>query len=169
MAGDREEKRRRLEDTGIQRYLDRKGIIDEQDDDFGAPQLPGREALVAEVEDADSKESGEATPTLNVPRNEATSSLEMNTPSTGSSALHQHHITDYTCSRCNVGLKSGEALQSHQDWHFARDLQDQDERRELHGKKLPTNTGKRKAGQSSSRKTGGGSKSEKGQSKLSFG
>jgi len=38
----------------------------------------------------------------------------------------QTRITDYICSRCSTELASAEELQSHQDWHFAKDLQDEE-------------------------------------------
>jgi DNA polymerase eta len=161
-------KRRRLESsTGIQRFLVKTDSADEHDDDFGAQQLP--DTLLAEGEDADLHDHGEATTTLLPHENEATKLHEYLTTSTSSSAHHQQQITDYICSRCNVGLESADALQSHEDWHFAKDLEDKDRLRPVQTSTPNSNVGNKKSTQSSSKKKTGSRKPEKGQSKLSFG
>ncbi|KAI6088471.1 DNA/RNA polymerase [Hypoxylon rubiginosum] len=89
-------------------------------------------------------------------------------------------ITDHTkvCTRCDARLEDVEALQSHLDWHLAKDLQEEEER----GSRTFANdhsTGPRSqkpagASSSSSKKSTRGSTSssnklEHGQSKLKFG
>jgi DNA polymerase eta len=71
------------------------------------------------------------------------------------------------CSRGNEALASAAALQSHLDWHFARDLQDED--RGLLPQPKSSATVNKKAASSLGKKKTGRSKPEKGQSKLAFG
>jgi DNA polymerase eta len=160
-------KRRRIESTGgIQKFFTKTDSIDEHDDEYGAQQLPGADILWAETHEADLMESGEAT--TSVPQeNEANDNQQMhNGPLAASSSHHQKRITDFVCNRCSLSLPSVEDFQSHQDWHFAKDLQDQDRGRpaQLQNAKLS-----KKAIQHPPKKQGGRGKSEKGQSKLAFG
>jgi DNA polymerase eta len=160
---DRPEKRRRVgASTGIQRFLLKPEITGEHDDDFGS-HLSGMDLVSAEGEDTDMEEAAGRLPH----KNEASKMLDDKTFSTGTSALHQQHITDYICSRCNEALASADALQSHHDWHFARDLQDED--RGLLPQPKSSATVNKKAASSSGKKKNGRSKPEKGQSKLAFG
>jgi len=64
-------------------------------------------------------------------------------------------------------LGSDEALLSHTDWHFAKDLQDED--REVPVRPSPTISNQKAAPGSNKKKATGRGKSEKGQTKLSFG
>lgn len=82
-------------------------------------------------------------------------------------------IADYMCSRCNAGLESAEALQSHNDWHMAKDLQDEERGKSTFASSKPAVPRNQKSvtltpGKKSS---GGGSgkKLEQGQSRLKFG
>ncbi|KAK0655220.1 hypothetical protein B0T16DRAFT_318256 [Cercophora newfieldiana] len=93
---------------------------------------------------------------------------------------HAHHeapITADVCSRCNVSLESPEALQNHQDWHFAKDLQDAEERVNSTLASRETAAAAAAAAAPSSRtsaaaprkRPGRPKKTERGQSKLNFG
>jgi DNA polymerase eta len=160
---DRPEKRRRLEATGgIQRFF-KTDSTDEHDDEFGAQHLTGVDNTLAE---RDADRGNEATVTSSRD-NEATKMQKHVVTSTGSSALHQEEISDFVCSRCNRPMESSDALQSHQDWHFAKDLQESD-RVSQPPKVATASTNKKPSGNSSKKKTGRG-KPEKGQSKLAFG
>lgn len=86
--------------------------------------------------------------------------------------------TDATCSRCGAKFHESDALQSHQDWHMAMDLQDEERGRvmpaEQPSSRRPGNvrgeTSSSPSSASSSKRTGrGGRKLEHGQSKLKFG
>lgn len=87
---------------------------------------------------------------------------------------HQITITDYMCKRCNASLEDAEDLQSHEDWHFARDLQEEEERgssgfaRPL---SVPRGQKQTNVSASSSKKPlrKGNDKLEQGQSRLKFG
>lgn len=166
---ERPDKRRRLQQSsGIQKFFVKTESVDEHDDEFGA-QLPG-DSVLAEGQDADKRASyDEAAPT-SLPHeneNEATKSELNSVNYAGLSAPHQRQITEYICSRCNLSMESSDALESHQDWHFAKDLQDEDCERHLPPSKAATSN--RKPPQSSNKKKTGRGKPEKGQSKLAFG
>ena len=169
VSQERPDKRRRLEPSaGLQMFFVQTESVDEHDDDFAA-QLPG-DSVLAEGEYADKGNINKAAPTLPYENeNEATKSHEINSVNSGLSALHQRQITEYTCTRCNLSLESSDALQSHQDWHFAKDLQDEDRGRPTPPTMAPPTTGSKKAVQNSNKKKTGRGKPEKGQSKLAFG
>jgi DNA polymerase eta len=94
--------------------------------------------------------------------------------STRGAERRQMPITEYMCSRCNASLENAEAMQSHNDWHLATDLQEEEERgrpgfasrpvtpRDQHPKNISTSSSKK-----FSRK--GNNKLEQGQSRLNFG
>jgi len=102
-------------------------------------------------------------------KNEATESDSNSVNYTGLSAHHQSQITEYTCTRCNLSMESSDALQSHQDWHFAKDLQDEDHGRNNPPSKITSTTSSKKPSQGSNKKKTARGRSEKGQSKLAFG
>ncbi|KAH6630057.1 hypothetical protein B0J18DRAFT_88739 [Chaetomium sp. MPI-SDFR-AT-0129] len=77
------------------------------------------------------------------------------------------------CERCGVVLENGEALQNHQDWHFAKDLQESERGTTVFGNQPSAAarnppSGARKAGPAAKR-PGRPKKTERGQQKLSFG
>jgi DNA polymerase eta len=167
---DRSDKRRRLDSpAGIQKFFAKMGSPDEHDDDFGAHQLPGVNSILAEGEDADSRNHRRAAAIALSHENEAAERESNGDPPTDSSALHQQRITDFTCDRCIMPLESADALQSHQDWHLAKDLQNEDRGTPSRATKPSARSGNKKTAQSSNRKKSGQGKPEKGQMKLAFG
>lgn len=156
---ERPEKRRLLETPSIQSFFKRHSP-------FGAG---GDEHDEHDTEPDDSR----------IPRPlEALDSTEMADSAEGRSRrtpdTRQAPITDYMCSRCDASLESSEALQSHLDWHFAKDLQEEDERgRPAFASQpaAPRGQKQKKASASSSKKPSRGSndKLEHGQSRLKFG
>jgi DNA polymerase eta len=85
---------------------------------------------------------------------------------------HQAPITDYMCRRCNTAHETPEALQSHTDWHLAKDLQDEEERVTQAFAARPSTAVPKKAqnaGGVALKKTPRSKKPEAGQSKLKFG
>ncbi|KAI1343514.1 impB/mucB/samB family protein [Xylariaceae sp. FL0016] len=85
---------------------------------------------------------------------------------------HQAPITDYICSRCNAGLEDAEALQSHMDWHFAKDLQDEERGGSTFAARqstVPRNQKRATAYPTKKAPKGDNNKLEQGQSKLKFG
>ena len=163
---DRPEKRRRLDSTaGIQRFFTKPDSTDEHDDDFGA-HLSGMDPTLVEEEDAGMQQLDDKAAGCLPQKIEANLMTQDNTLTTEPPALHQQHITDYTCSRCGEALASASSLQDHQDWHFAKDLQDEDLRQPSPPRK-PSATSKKAVSSSGTKKARG--KPEKGQSKLAFG
>ncbi|EGX90079.1 sister chromatid cohesion protein Eso1 [Cordyceps militaris CM01] len=83
------------------------------------------------------------------------------------------------CARCHASFETPEALQSHMDWHMAKDIQDEErvkstfaEQRSRNAASVRGTSNKGSGGSSSSRRGGrggGSNKLEQGQSKLKFG
>jgi DNA polymerase eta len=165
---ERPDKRQRLQpSSGIQKFFVKSESLDEHDDEFGA-QLPG-DAVLAEGQDAEMRDKAAPTWLPHENENEATKSELNSVNSTGPSVHRQRQITEYICTRCNLSMESSNALQSHQDWHFAKDLQEEDRGRNRPPSKAPPTTGSKKPPQSSNQKKPGCGRPEKGQSKLAFG
>ena len=161
---ERPEKRRRIEPyTGIQRFF-KMDSTDEHDDEFGSQYLSGIDNPSAE--NADSNEEDKAA-SSNLPRPEATAGKT--TLSNGLPGTHQQHITDYMCDRCSAALESVEALQSHQDFHFAKDLEHEERTRVVPKQSGVIPNNKKSTGTASKKRGSRNSKPEKGQSKLAFG
>lgn len=87
------------------------------------------------------------------------------------SVLYQQSITRYMCGRCDQVFDTEKDLQSHGDWHFAKDLQNQERARTpLSVPPRPSSTSNKKPKQALSvAKRSGAIRNEKGQSKLNFG
>ncbi|KAG9240583.1 hypothetical protein BJ878DRAFT_483719 [Calycina marina] len=148
MPSDRPYQRRKLEaSTDIQSFFarcDTGGEHDNTSDD----QALGREESVFEGYDARSTPDP-----VNVTISPA--------------PLHQRNITNYVCEQCNKFHKTADNLQSHLDWHFAKDLQD--EERAGARPSMKTNSSSKTPTQSANKKKNGRGKPEKGQMKLAFG
>lgn len=161
---ERPEKRRRLEATaGIQKFFGKTDST-EHDDDFGAHDLPCNSPS-AEGGNADGDEFEMAASPYD---NETTKFQPENMLSSRTSALHQQQITDYICSRCNQAIDSAD-VESHQDWHFAKDLHDEENGQLSHRSQATTSKTNKKAGTNTSQKKSVRDKPEKGQKKLAFG
>ncbi|GAP89965.1 putative impB mucB samB family protein [Rosellinia necatrix] len=139
-----QEKRRRLESPGIQRFFPKKVVStrDDREDPIDAVDL---DHAYGDVERRVSD-----------------------------SRSRQVSITDYMCSRCNAGLESAEALQSHSDWHMAKDLQDEERGKSTFASsKAAVPRGQKSAALTPRKKSSGvvgsGKKLEQGQSRLRFG
>lgn len=91
--------------------------------------------------------------------------------SSGSTATQQQPNSKYLCNSCNKSFESKGELQSHQDWHFAKTLQDEDRiQTAVAVESRPGSTTRKRTTGLAGKKMGGGglSKTEKGQSKLRF-
>ena len=148
-AIERPDKKRRIETPNIQQFFLRKGT-------------PGG--------DVDSSD-GDAHKLLPNPATHNPPVTGYETPGllVDISGVRRASITDYACSRCNARLESPDALQSHLDWHLAKDIQNEER-----GGLASTNRTSRPRNQkgaraSSSRKAPRDrGKVEAGQSKLKF-
>lgn len=86
------------------------------------------------------------------------------------SGVRRASIADYPCPRCSTWLESPEALQSHQDWHLAKDLHEEERGKPAFAShSAGSHNQKGTHASSSSRKASRGrGKVEHGQSKLKF-
>ncbi|KAK1969197.1 impB/mucB/samB family protein [Colletotrichum sublineola] len=79
-------------------------------------------------------------------------------------------ITAFVCSRCNARFETPEGHQSHEDFHFAKDLQDEERGKPAFVNRASAARNSSTRPSSASGKRGGrGGKLEQGQSKLKFG
>jgi DNA polymerase eta len=166
----RSEKRRRRDGgaQNIQRFFKTEGTNGE-DDELGAP-----EAM--EDETPASLDIPNAAQDIPAERS-AVEGFQGHHPgsrvlSSGSMATQQQPISRYLCNSCRRSFESKEELQSHQDWHFAKTLQEEDRNQTAVAveSRPGSTTGKRRTGLAVKKMGAGGlSKTEKGQSKLSFG
>ncbi|KAI0203292.1 impB/mucB/samB family protein [Astrocystis sublimbata] len=138
-----QEKRMRTESAGIQRFFPKK-----------------------EASTDDQEEDGKNAVNLNHPSEDVERWIS-------NSRSRQGSAPDYMCSRCNASLESIEALQHHNDWHMAKDLQDEERGKSTFvGSKPAAQRGQSNATVTSRKKpsgVGGGKKLEQGQSRLKFG
>ncbi|KAL7947864.1 DNA/RNA polymerase [Trichoderma barbatum] len=80
------------------------------------------------------------------------------------------HHTSLSCSRCKASFDDEVSLQSHQDWHFAKDIQDSERVKPTFAEQPASSRGHTSKGSGLASKRGrGGSRLEQGQSKLTFG
>ncbi|PQE15633.1 hypothetical protein CJF30_00006057 [Rutstroemia sp. NJR-2017a BBW] len=158
--GERPDKRRRVGDAGIQKFFAKAESVEEHDDDFGGEEDSSGAMAVDEQDVVFSDAAASNT------REDDEANIGPRTPSCAS-ALRQPQITKFLCSRCNQSLSSPEALQSHEDWHFAKDLQEED-RSTAASPAPPSTSSGSKRGTQRKRGNGRGGRPEKGQSKLTF-
>ncbi|KAL6882387.1 DNA/RNA polymerase [Trichoderma longibrachiatum] len=80
------------------------------------------------------------------------------------------HPVTYACTRCKACFDDEVSLQSHQDWHFAKDIEDSERATSTPSQQPAPSRGQasRRSGPVS-RRGRGGSKLEQGQSRLKFG
>ncbi|KAK7432830.1 DNA-directed DNA polymerase eta rad30 [Neonectria magnoliae] len=154
---DRPVKKRRVEDGGIQRFFAKRCSADGSPVNAPDPPLAGGEA------DIPSR-----------PLGMSDSSLSVGQPSTGDFATAQAEdgltcVEPFPCSRCRANFIDPDALQSHEDWHLAKDLQEAERVRPAFAERpsAPRNLSQKGPGASSKRGRGG--KLEQGQSQLKFG
>ncbi|CZS98079.1 probable DNA polymerase kappa [Rhynchosporium graminicola] len=163
-GSERPEKRRRIDKSlGIGRFFAKTESTGEHDDEFGAHEKIGNSPSI------NGNEANRRILTSLPAVHEATKTHAERPFSDGSTGFHRENIANLLlCDRCEEAFGSADDLQSHQDWHFAKDLHEE----ERSGSSPNTNplaptTSKKQAGTVNKKKTGRG-KPEKGQSKLAF-
>jgi DNA polymerase eta len=154
------EKRRRMEDGGIQRFLTRSKASTSSGSDEAAAEDDGGEVLGIREPKSVPDPAGDLS---GLPRPDER-------PGVQSNDLADAH----PCSRCGACLESPEALQSHQDWHFAKDLQDQERvtlafSNQSSAVTANPQSGGRQTGPAAPKRPGRPRKMERGQKKLNFG
>jgi DNA polymerase eta len=154
------EKRQRIDDGSIQRFFTRK---------LSSPPLGSNDAAITDNggETLGSRQS-RASPGVDDGLNGSISLGK------GPEVQANDQGGGYPCTRCNACLDSPEALQCHQDWHFAKDLQEQERVTPAFGSHPSASAasphlGGSKAGPATNKRPGRPRKMERGQKKLSFG
>lgn len=150
MSSQRPGKRRRTEDNGIYKFLTKNDTTEENDDDL-------------EHQADTMTENG---------RNEHNHLSLISTPDTHQ--LERQSPSFLTCERCKKQFRGEEELLSHGDWHFAKDLQNEDRSQSVSAARPEQlqKPGKNVIRPSSTKKPGtanGERKVEKGQKRLNFG
>ncbi|GAB1312277.1 DNA-directed DNA polymerase eta rad30 [Madurella fahalii] len=157
------EKRRRIDTGGIQRFFARMEAPGCLGSDNAALQYNGGEAL---------SNPG--------PRPLSDAAIDPDGPSSADEASltqanhQQTPATAHPCPRCDAHLESSGELQSHQDWHLAKDLQEQERVMSTFASQPSAvaagpRPGSRRTAPAASKKPGRPKKAERGQTKLSFG
>lgn len=84
-------------------------------------------------------------------------------------AERQLTVTGFFCSRCKASLDGPDSLQNHEDWHMAKDLDEEERVRPAFADRPPASRGSIQKGTGASSRRGRGGKPEQGQRKLNFG
>ncbi|KAL2136823.1 hypothetical protein VTI74DRAFT_1037 [Chaetomium olivicolor] len=161
-GGQPAEKRRRMDDRGIQRFFTRK----ETPPALGSDEVGG------------GKNGGEMLGNRGI-EVVSVAADGLNGPSGADEGPQANDgeespVGGHPCSRCDARFETREAHQSHQDWHFAKDLQEQ-ERVRLAFDNQPSadaaspHSGGRRPEPTAPKRPGRPKKLERGQKKLSFG
>ncbi|KAM7201414.1 hypothetical protein V8F20_004878 [Naviculisporaceae sp. PSN 640] len=156
------EKRRRIDDGGIQRFFTRRETSQ------GSESEPHHASEVASQQNGSGQGSG------NLTLRPAPAAFNSDEPEQDQANHQQTTSSSYVCPRCNAGYEDPEEFQSHRDWHFAKDLQDEERVRPAFAEQrvAPASSSRsatQKSTASSSKRPGRPKKVERGQSKLKFG
>lgn len=152
---ERPSKRTRTGDKGIFIFLTKNDSLEEHDDgqDLDNDDLD-HEALDTVIENKQDEVHANPQPDL--------------------SRAEQSPFKIFTCERCNKHLTVGQELQNHNDWHFAKDLQDEDRSQSTNALRSAqlqkhSQNSTRPGSTKNSSSARGEKKVEKGQRKLNFG
>lgn len=158
-------KRRRVDDGGIQRFFAKKQASGESERGLG-------------LDEASPTHEGEKAPEESPAHDAATDNNAVVAPAERprSQPHDARSPTAYMCRRCNAAFDDAEQEQNHSDWHLAKELQEEEERRggstlaHLSSASAPTSgiVG-RKGSAAPQRRVGRPKKMDSKQSKLSFG
>ncbi|KAK1758368.1 N-acetyltransferase eso1 [Echria macrotheca] len=162
------EKRRRTDDGGIQRFFMKKETSSDQASE--APEL-GSQHTRARNGTGDSSGSSARDVTSGVIVNPKGSRIDESDD--GGRNREDTLALWLRCPRCDAGFEDPDALQSHEDWHFAKDLQEEERgSRTLADRPAPassTRTGASRNASAPPKRPGRPKKTERGQSRLNFG
>ncbi|KHE82993.1 hypothetical protein GE21DRAFT_510 [Neurospora crassa] len=159
------EKRRRLDNGGIERFFAKRELSHGANPGLGSD---------------DTAISGQSGQRLGTLKEEVMSGEPAGSEGVGKgdevyngkSESEPGPIITLTCSRCNASLDSPEELQSHQDWHFAKELQEQERVSQTFVNQPSASSsraGNQKSTSTTPKRQGRPKKVERGQSKLKFG
>ena len=148
---DRTSKRRRVDDSGIQRFFSKRHSTEETGgEDAASPAL--------DTEEYDDSAEDNSLQHVSDSVLDAAVSNETSGPP-----------TPFQCSRCECGFNSSEDQQSHEDWHMAKDLQEQERGTSTFVANPSSSRTSNPKGSPAVSKRGRGGKLEHGQSRLRFG
>jgi DNA polymerase eta len=157
-------KRRRVDDGGIQRFFPQKQASRNSENGLGSDDASPTD----EVETASEKPVNDDA----APDNNAAVASGARPRPQGA----QLPITAYMCLRCDTSFEDAQQEQNHNDWHLAKDLQEEEERRGssrfAHRSPASASTSgdtSRKGVAASQRQAGRPKKTDSRQSKLRFG
>ncbi|KAJ4132737.1 DNA-directed DNA polymerase eta rad30 [Fusarium falciforme] len=169
-------KKRRVEDNGIQRFFAKRPSGNQSP--FYAPAISQHQSKTnpppSNIDAFGSKHEyntgGETD--ISMRQNDASDAA---IPDASYSADMQEDCNQTTladllvCSRCKTSFGDPDAMQSHEDWHMAKDLQEEERVKPTFAQRqaAPRNSSQKTQGASSRRGRGG--KLEQGQSRLKFG
>ncbi|KAF5024773.1 hypothetical protein F66182_3151 [Fusarium sp. NRRL 66182] len=166
-------KKRRVEDGGIQRFFSKRPSNGHERSPSSEPPAPNDSSIPGRMSLEDKK-------TLSFAANhdhEAETSLHQSNAevwNTGVVNLEMDYNkpspTDLVqCSRCEANFADPEALQSHEDWHMAKDLQEAERVRPTFAQRQSTARNPAQKTRGALSRRGRGDKLEQGQSRLKFG
>ncbi|MCJ1474058.1 DNA-directed DNA polymerase eta rad30 [Lambiella insularis] len=127
LESDRPEKRRKVDDGGIQKFFaKRETTKEEHDDDFGADTavpVMQQESSSVDGHEAGPNRENQQTAVNGEARISDHLDLEGSEPTPHPQPLHQSSLETFFCPQCNSSLSLNSRTE-HEDWHFAKDLQD---------------------------------------------
>ncbi|KAK4153706.1 N-acetyltransferase eso1 [Chaetomidium leptoderma] len=157
------EKRRRMDDGGIQRFFTKKET---------PPSLGSSDSVLREN---GGETLGRRCREVGSDGNDGVDGPSIPDEGAGAQANDQKTAAGgHPCARCGACLEDSEALQSHQDWHFAKDLQEKERGGLAFGNQTSViaaspHSGPWKTGPAGPKRPGRPKKTEPGQQKLTFG
>jgi DNA polymerase eta len=170
-------KRRRVEDGGIQRFFSKRtssdpdmGISNESltpTDITRTSRVPSEDAQKTLI--FATKHDHEACHESDLVLHQPNGSPWHESLSNGKGDPNQQPPIDLVCSRCKASFADPEELQSHGDWHMAKDLQDAERVNPTFAERQATARNPAQKTQGAASKRGRGRKLEQGQSRLKFG
>ncbi|KAM5367616.1 hypothetical protein ACJZ2D_009897 [Fusarium nematophilum] len=162
-------KKRCVEDTGIQRFFSKRPTTDgsRPRESIASTSHPKNDGAASEHHH---KTAGE-TDMLICQSDTADAGFPSTSDFTSTEADHGYQLPiDFlVCSRCNATFGDPDALQSHQDWHMAKDLQEAERVKPAFVERQPAPRTPSQKSQGTSSRRGRGGKLEPGQSRLRFG
>ena len=159
-------KRRRMDGGGIQRFFTKKDTT---------PPLGSSDAAVRGGGGGESLGTGGSERALGAVDDSTGPSFMSGEGPAGRTNDQETAGGSRDCTQCGVRLETPEAFQSHQDWHFAKDLQEQERGMLAFGAQpsaaaaSPLPGSGRKPGPAAPKRPGRPKKTERGQQKLNFG
>ncbi|KAL9488199.1 hypothetical protein ACSS6W_000476 [Trichoderma asperelloides] len=162
VATEQPSKKPRLDKRSIERFFSKQNTAGRQGSPHETQQLSIDEQLpeIADSSrvDQEQREAGMSEPETNASNHE------------NSGPEDPPYPTDLTCPRCKASFDDEVSLQSHEDWHFAKDIQDSERVKLAFAEQPATSRSHGPKGSGPASKRGRPrSKREQGQSKLKFG